>query len=238
MRRADRLFQLVQLLRRRRVTTAAWLAEQLGVSDRTIYRDVQDLICAGVPIEGEAGVGYALPTNFDLPPLMFDREEIAALALGARIVQSWGDDRLARAAGGALAKVQAVVPPALKRRIDAEPLYAPSEHVSAEMRHLLAPVRTALEGQRVMWLSYVSREGAPSERRVHPLGLFFWGNCWSLIAWCELRQGFRNFRVDRIDKLELLDERFEPQPGRTLEDFIAAGESLGRVNTGRRSGDA
>lgn len=227
MRRADRLFQLVQLLRRRRVTTAAWLAEQLGVSDRTIYRDVQDLICAGVPIEGEAGVGYALPTNFDLPPLMFDREEIAALALGARIVQSWGDDRLAKAAGGALAKVQAVVPPALKKRIDAEPLYAPGEHVSVQMRHLLAPVRTALEGHRVIWLSYVSREGAPSERRVQPLGLFFWGNCWSLIAWCELRQGFRNFRVDRIDKLEVLADKFEPQAGRTLEDFIAAGESLG-----------
>ncbi len=225
MRRADRLFQLVQLLRRRRVTTAAWLAEQLGVSDRTIYRDVQDLICAGVPIEGEAGVGYALPTNFDLPPLMFDREEIAALALGARIVHSWGDDRLAKAASGALAKVQAVVPPALKRRIDAEPLYAPGEHVSAQMRHLLAPMRTALERSNVIWLAYVRADGESSERRVLPLGLFFWGNCWSLTAWCELRVGFRNFRVDRIDKLEVLDERFEPQPGRTLDDFFAAAEA-------------
>lgn len=225
MRRADRLFQLVQLLRRRRVTTAAWLAEQLGVSDRTIYRDVQDLICAGVPIEGEAGVGYALPTNFDLPPLMFDREEIAAMALGARIVQSWGDERLAKAAGGALAKVQAVVPPALKRRIDAEPLYAPGEHVSTQMRHLLAPMRTALEKQRIIWLAYVRADGEASERRVKPLGLFFWGNVWSLTAWCELRVGFRNFRIDRIDKLEVLDERFEPQPGQTIDDFFAAAES-------------
>lgn len=225
MRRADRLFQLVQLLRRRRVTTAAWLAEQLGVSDRTIYRDVQDLICAGVPIEGEAGVGYALPTNFDLPPLMFDRDEITALALGARMVKSWADDRLARAADGALAKVQAVVPPALKRRIDAESMYAPGEHVSAEMRHFLAPMRNALDGQKVIWLAYVRADGEASERRVLPLGLFFWGNCWSLIAWCELRKGFRNFRVDRIDKLEVLDETFEPQAGRTLEDFFAAAES-------------
>lgn len=229
MRRADRLFQLVQLLRRRRVTTAAWLAEQLGVSDRTIYRDVQDLICAGVPIEGEAGVGYALPTNFDLPPLMFDREEITALALGARMVSSWADERLAKAASGALAKVQAVVPPALKRRIDAEALYAPGEHVSEEMRGRLARARAALEGQRVIWLAYVRRDGTASERRVLPVGLFFWGNCWSLIAWCELRQGFRNFRLDRIDQLEVLDERFEPQPGRTIEDFIAAGEGVGRT---------
>lgn len=225
MRRADRLFQLVQLLRRRRVTTAAWLAEQLGVSDRTIYRDVQDLICAGVPIEGEAGVGYALPTNFDLPPLMFDRDEITALALGARMVQSWADDHLAKAAGGALAKVQAVVPPALKRRIDAESLYAPGEHVSVQMRHFLAPMRAALDAQKVIWLAYVRADGEASERRVLPLGLFFWGNCWSLIAWCELRKGFRNFRVDRIDKLEVLDERFETQPGKTLDDFFAAAES-------------
>jgi len=225
MRRADRLFQLVQLLRRRRVTTAAWLAEQLGVSDRTIYRDVQDLICAGVPIEGEAGVGYALPTNFDLPPLMFNRDEITALALGARMVRSWADDHLAKAASGALAKVQAVVPPALKRRIDAEALYAPGEHVSAEMRHFLAPMRVALEAQKVIWLAYVRADGTASERRVLPLGLFFWGNCWSLIAWCELRQGFRNFRVDRIDKLDVLDERFELTPGRTLDDFFAAAES-------------
>jgi len=225
MRRADRLFQLVQLLRRRRVTTAAWLAEQLGVSDRTIYRDVQDLLCAGVPIEGEAGVGYALPTNFDLPPLMFDREEITALALGARMVQSWADDRLAKAASGALAKVQAVVPPALKRRIDAEALHAPGEHVSPEIRHYLAPMRGALEAQKVIWLAYVRADGTSSERRVLPLGLFFWGNCWSLTAWCELRVGFRNFRVDRISGLEVLDERFELTPGRTLDDFFAAAES-------------
>lgn len=227
MRRADRLFQLVQLLRRRRVTTAAWLAEQLEVSDRTIYRDVQDLICAGVPIEGEAGVGYALPANFDLPPLMFDREEITALALGARIVQSWADDRLAKAASGALAKVQAVVPPALKRRIDAEPLYAPGEHVSAEMRHLLSPVRAALEGRHIIWLAYVRADGTPSQRRVRPLGLFFWGNCWSLIAWCELRVGFRNFRVDRIERLEVLEERFTAKEGQTLEDFFALAEGAG-----------
>lgn len=228
MRRADRLFQLVQLLRRRRVTTAAWLAEQLGVSDRTIYRDVQDLICAGVPIEGEAGVGYALPTNFDLPPMMFDREEIAALALGARIVGSWGDDRLAKAASAALAKVQAVVPPALKRRIDAEPLYAPGEHVSVQMRTVLSTVRPALEAQKIIWLAYVRKDGTASERRVRPVGLFFWGDCWSLIAWCELRQGFRNFRVDRIDRLEVLDEKFVAQPGQTLEDFFAAAESRPR----------
>jgi predicted DNA-binding transcriptional regulator YafY len=113
MRRADRLFQIVQLLRRERAVTAATLARELAVSERTIYRDVQDLVLSGVPIQGEAGVGYALPTHFDLPPLMFDREEVQALALGARMVQSSTDERLARAARSALAKVEQVLPPKL-----------------------------------------------------------------------------------------------------------------------------
>ena len=106
MRRADRLFRIVQRLRRRGATTAAQLAEALEVSERTIYRDVRDLVLSGVPIQGEAGVGYALPRDFDLPPLMFSEEEIEALVLGARIVQAWGDKRLARAAEEALSKIE------------------------------------------------------------------------------------------------------------------------------------
>src|SRR3954469_23044602 len=115
MRRADRLFQIIQLLRRRRsTTTAAWLAERLGISLRTVYRDIADLVANGTPIEGEAGVGYRLRSDYDLPPLMFDREEIQALVLGARLVQQMGDAALVRAAGTVLAKVQAVLPEKLK----------------------------------------------------------------------------------------------------------------------------
>jgi predicted DNA-binding transcriptional regulator YafY len=116
VRRADRLFQIVQLLRRERAVTAAQLAAELEVSERTVYRDVQDLVVNGVPIQGEAGVGYALPASFDLPPLMFDSEEIQALVLGARMVMSWSDARLASAAKSALAKVEHVLPPRAPRR--------------------------------------------------------------------------------------------------------------------------
>src|SRR5580693_4304739 len=118
MRRAARLFRIVQRLRRRGATTAAQLAELLEVSERTVYRDVRDLILSGVPIRGEAGVGYALPRDFDLPPLMFDAEEIEALVLGARIVQSWGDPELARAAESVLSKVESVIPERLRDRVN------------------------------------------------------------------------------------------------------------------------
>lgn len=125
VRRADRLFRIIQILRRRRVTTARRLAEELEVSARTVYRDVQDLVASGVPIEGEAGVGYVLRRGYDLPPLMFTEDEIEALVLGARIVGSWADAALARAAGDVLVKVDAVLPPRLKHRLIDSPLHSP-----------------------------------------------------------------------------------------------------------------
>ncbi len=132
MRRADRLFQIIQLLRRRHVITAAAIAEELEVSERTVYRDIKDLVGSGVPIEGEAGVGYMLRQGFDLPPLMFTAPEIEAMVLGARVVQSWGDAQLARAAGDALARVEAALPDKLKLKMQQTPLYAPGFHVREE----------------------------------------------------------------------------------------------------------
>jgi predicted DNA-binding transcriptional regulator YafY len=129
MRRADRLFQLIQLLRRRDVATAAWLAVELEVSERTVYRDVRDLVLSGVPIEGEAGVGYILRRGFDLPPLMFTEAELEAMVLGARVVTSWGDAGLARGARDALARVESVLPDRLKQKLEKTPLFAPSFHV-------------------------------------------------------------------------------------------------------------
>src|ERR1019366_381233 len=126
MRRADRLFRIVQFLRAGRLQTARGLAEKLQVSERTIYRDVQDLQLAGVPIEGEAGVGYTLRRDYDLPPLMFNAREITALVLGSRMVVAWCDADLAEAANDALRKIEAVLTPAMRERIDAVPMYAPS----------------------------------------------------------------------------------------------------------------
>lgn len=220
MRRADRLFQILQRLRRRGVTTAAQLAEALEVSERTIYRDVRDLVISGVPIVGEAGVGYALPKGYDLPPLMFSEEEIEALVLGARIVKSWADAELARAADDVLSKVESVLPQRLKDRIPDATLFAPAFHIRRATTESLQPLRGAIRERSKVRFEYEDRKQARSARTVQPLGLFYWGAAWSLGAWCELRRDFRNFRVDRMTGLEVLDEKFKPEPGRTLVEFF------------------
>lgn len=222
MRRADRLFQIVSLLRRRRFVTAAGLAERLEVSERTIYRDVRDLIGSGVPIEGEAGVGYRLGKDFELPPMMFNVEEIQALVLGARMVETWGDDDLRQAARSVLDKTEAVLPPKQRPRIRDTALFSLSFRVPEEVRTRLGPIRRAVHERRKLELRYVDGEGQASARRVRPLGLYFWGTTWTLGAWCELREDFRNFRLDRVEALELLDDRFEHEPPVTLEDYVAA----------------
>ncbi|MEX2245259.1 MAG: YafY family protein [Dehalococcoidia bacterium] len=220
MRRADRLFQIIQLLRRRGVSTARRLAEELEVSERTIYRDVRDLTLAGVPIEGEAGVGYALRRGFDLPPLMFTEAEVQALVLGARTVSAWSDPALARAAQEVVAKVEAVVPDRLKERIANTPLFVPGFHSMApELAERLALHRAALDQHRKVRFGYTRADGLATERTVRPLGLFFWGTLWSMAGWCELRETFRNFRLDRMRDLSLT-EHFLDEPGRTLQDYL------------------
>ena len=220
MRRADRLFRIVQRLRRRGVTTARALAEDLQVSERTIYRDVRDLVLSGVPVLGEAGVGYALPRGYELPPLMFTEEELEALVLGVRVVRSWADPQLRAAAGDVLAKVEAVLPPALRDRLSAAQLFAPTVHVPAAVTQGLERLRAALRERRKIRFRYVDRRGASSERTIWPLGLFFWGTSWSVAGYCELRKDFRNFRADRVAGLEVLAERFEEVEGRTLRDLL------------------
>ena len=221
MRRADRLFRIVQLLRRRRrAVTAAQLAERLEVSERTIYRDVRDLLLSGVPITGEAGVGYAMAPDFDLPPVMFRAIEIEALVLGARVVQGWGDDELAGAATQALEKLRAVAPPELVARFSDHRVSAHNFQASPAARQQLANLRRALREQRKVRLDYQRSDGSRSQRLVWPLGLTFMAPLWLLTAWCELRRDFRNFRLDRATKLEVLDDVFVERPGRRLEDFL------------------
>ena len=220
MRRADRLFRIVQLLRSGRLQTARHLAEKLQVSLRTIYRDVQDLQLSGVPITGEAGVGYTLRRDFDIPPLMFDREEIAALVLGARMVQAWGGMQLTEAANRALRKIEAVLPTDLRERIDEVLLYAPGFRVSPELRSRLDALHSAAQERRIVLIAYAREDGQQSIRRVHPLALYFWGGTWTLAAWCELRNDFRSFRIDRMEHLESLSELFTPKAGQMLADFL------------------
>ncbi|HXU65459.1 MAG TPA: YafY family protein [Polyangia bacterium] len=227
MRRADRLFRIVERLRRRGQVTAAALAEELEVSARTVYRDVQDLVASGVPIRGEAGVGYALARGFDLPPLMFTEEEIEALVLGARIVETRADPALARAARDVLKKIEAVLPARLKDRVEEAALFAPGFR-TVPAGEALTRLRGAIRQRRKVAFAYRDQSGAATRRTVQPLGVFYWGATWSLGAWCELRGGFRNFRTDRIDELAVLDLTFQSQPGRTLRDFFRHYEEEGR----------
>src|SRR5438128_347994 len=185
MRRADRLFRLVQVLRARRFATARTLAEALEVSERTIYRDVQDLSLSGVPIEGEAGVGYRLKGGFDLPPLMFDYEEIEALTAGARMVQAWSSPSLARAAQAALDKIAAALPNEKRIAMERTRLYAPTFHVDPELGRVLDTMREAIVDGRRLAFGYRDADEKASERKVRPLGLYFWGRRWTLGAWDE-----------------------------------------------------
>jgi predicted DNA-binding transcriptional regulator YafY len=221
MRRADRLFQIVQELRRRKLVTARHLAGVLEVSERTIYRDIRDLAASGVPIEGEAGVGYVMQRGYDLPPLMFTEEEIEALVLGARIIESWADPALAKAAGDVVAKVEAVLPESLRDQVSRTPLSAPADHKAAPLSVDAAAIRAALRSRRKLHFHYCNAEARTSERTIRPLALAFYGPVWLLIAWCELRDDFRAFRLDRMERMTVLEERFAEERGKTLHDFVA-----------------
>jgi len=225
MRRADRLFRIVQHLRGRRLTTAAFLAERLEVSLRTIYRDVRDLSLSGVPVEGEAGVGYRLGADFDAPPLMFTLNEIEALAVGARMVEAWGGPVLADSARTAIEKIVAALPADRRAAVEKTRLYAPGFHVDGPTMRRLESVREAIGARRVLRLDYRDGGGKPSERNVWPLALYFWGRSWTLGAWCERREDFRNFRVDRIAALAKLERRYPDEAGKRLADFIRAMEA-------------
>jgi len=221
VRRADRLFQIVQLLRRRRrATTSTDIARRLGISERTVYRDIRDLVQAGTPIDGEAGVGYRLRPGYDLPPLMFDREEIQALVLGARIVRQFGDPALARASDNILNKVASILPDDLAPLMDDTRLFVPGVAATTAAADALGIARGALVGRHKLRFRYADAKGDGSARTVRPLGIFFWGKTWTLAAWCELRTDFRNFRLDRMTEPAALDDRFTDEPGRTLKDML------------------
>lgn len=219
MRRADRLFRIVQILRTGRLVTARRLAERLEVAERTIYRDIRELSLSGVPIEGEAGVGYLLRSGFDIPPLMFTREEIEALVAGARMVSTWGGEGLSASASAALEKITAAVPETLRRDAERTRLYALDFRARGTVL-AMDRVREAMNGRRLLGFQYVREDGAESRRTVRPLALYFWGPTWTLAAWCELRRDFRNFRVDRMSKVEALPQAFPDEPGKTLADFL------------------
>jgi predicted DNA-binding transcriptional regulator YafY len=221
MRPADRLFQIVQLIRGRRLTTARWLAERLELSERTIYRDIAQLQAQGVPIEGEAGVGYRLGRGFDLPPLMFTLEEARALAAAVQLAQQWLDPELATLSEAALSRVRSVLPVDVRERTRQLQLVVPPSSLSDAVRSSMQLLRRASLAKHKVRVDYRDAADSKSQRVLRPLALFYWGTVWTLAAWCEARQGFRNFRLDRIETLTWLDERFEHEDGKSLDDFLS-----------------
>lgn len=220
MRRADRLFRIVQLIRGRRLTTAAFLAERLEVSQRSVYRDIAALQAQGVPIEGEAGVGYRMRRGFDLPPLMFDTREAQALVACVRLAQSRIDTVLGEHAEDALTKILGVLPAPERAAAESLAVFAPPVGPDADTRDRLRLLRDAIESRHKIRIDYLDLKDEVSDRVLRPLACFFWGNVWTLAAWCETREDFRNFRVDRIRRLDQLEARFRDEPGRTLRDLL------------------
>jgi predicted DNA-binding transcriptional regulator YafY len=229
MRRADRLFQIVQHLRGGRLVTARMLGERLEVSERTIYRDIADLQSTGVPIDGEAGVGYLMREGFDLPPLMFSRDEIVALVAGARMVRAFGGAQMARAAEEALVKIGAVLPDTEKARIARTEIHMPDWVIGDEQRRAIDVLEHAVEDRTVLSVEYRDEAGQGTRRDIRPLGLWFWGKVWTLVAWCELRNDFRAFRIDRIAGMDAAGRTFRPERGKQLADFYRRMERTEKI---------
>ncbi|TBX27562.1 helix-turn-helix transcriptional regulator [Nioella sediminis] len=226
MRRADRLFQIVQYLRGGRLVTAQQLAERLEVSTRTIYRDIADLQSTGVPIDGEAGVGYVMEAGYDLPPLMFTHDEVTALVAGARLIRAFGGAGMARAAEEALVKIGAVLPEEARAKAAKVQVHAIGWRISEDLRALIDRLEDAVDRSVRLSFSYRDKDGTATRRTVRPLGLWFWGASWTLVGWCQLRDDFRMFRLDRMDDIED-GPSFRPERGKRLQDFYRKMDAWG-----------
>jgi predicted DNA-binding transcriptional regulator YafY len=223
MRRSDRLFQIVTFLQgRRRAVTAARIAEEFGVCERTIYRDIADLSKTGVPVVGEAGVGYMLDSQYHLPPIMFDTEEIEALLLGIAMVDSWTDKPMAAAARRALSKVRSVLGKKGQEVLSETTLFAPPSASLVPWTVDFTEIKSAIRGKRKLSLVYTNEKRAKSKRTVRPLALLFFGPVWVLLAWCEARRDFRNFRLDRMSSALPTGDGFADERGKRVSDFMAA----------------
>ncbi|MFC6631723.1 helix-turn-helix transcriptional regulator [Microbulbifer taiwanensis] len=222
MNKSERLLQLLTLLRARRTAvTARALAERLGVSERTLYRDIQSLTLSGVPIDGEAGVGYRLGRGSFVPPLMFTEDEIEALLLGVRMVQGWGDEDMGSAADSALHKIRSVLPDKMLQEQERQrATFLVPDTQRREKARYSGIIRRAIKDRQTLWLDYRDEQGNPTQREGNPLGLIYWGAAWTLVAWCRLRDDHRMFRLDRILDLKPTGQQFQLESHQTLEAYI------------------
>jgi predicted DNA-binding transcriptional regulator YafY len=222
MSRSQRLLDLIQVLRRhRRPVSGAALADSVGVSLRTLYRDIETLKAQGAHIDGEAGVGYVLRPGFMLPPLMFTEDEIEALVLGSRWVSERADAPLGDAARNALAKIAAVLPDDLKESLDASNLLiGPGEPIAAGDAEL-ASIRAAIRAERKLQITYADGKGKATKRTIWPFALAFFDRARVVAAWCELRNDYRHFRTDRIGALKPTSTRYPRRRQALLKEWRA-----------------
>lgn len=222
MKKPERLLQLMTILRGRRTSiTAEQLAEKLSVSERTVYRDIQSLISTGVDIDGEAGVGYRLRPGDSLPPLMFNESEIEALMLGIRLVKSWSDDQLGASADKALQKIRASLPDKLLHELEhRHTTFIVPDYMKKQKVKYSDVIRQAIAEKRIVTLDYTTEENIFSTRNIQPLGMIFWGAAWTLAAWCELRNDYRLFRLDRIKRCHITDSTFELSDDKSLKNYL------------------
>ncbi len=221
MNKAERLFHLTNVLRARRsAITAEQLADKFDVSVRTIYRDLQALELSGIPIDGEPGVGYLLRPGNTIPPLMFDSNELQALLLGIRMVRAFTDEGLAKGANRAEDKILAVLPEHLKQKAADQPYVVPVLERDHDKRQLHERIRHSCERKLKLRFDYRDAENRMSERVIWPLGIVGWGEHWTLLGWCELRADYRNFRFDRMDNIDVLDESFQVTRSRSLQHYM------------------
>jgi predicted DNA-binding transcriptional regulator YafY len=221
MNKAERLLNLVTYLRSRRTAvTARELSERLHVSERTIYRDIQSLTLSGVPVEGEAGIGYLLKTESSIAPLMFSESEIEAIVLGMRLIKSWADDDIINNAESALTKIRAVVSEPLMHQLNhrTTPFLVPDTGRADRVR-FGEKIRSAIHQNKTVLIDYIDVKQSLSRRELEPLGLVFWGTSWTLVAWCLLRNDYRSFRLDRIQQLDISDNNFQANE-HSLEDYL------------------
>ncbi len=222
MRRTDRLFDMIQILRDGRLHRAQDIADRLEVSLRTIYRDMDTLIASGVPIEGARGLGYMATAAITLPPLNLSLTELEALHLGMAIVGAAADEELQKAALSLSAKIEAVLPDG-RRTAPASFGFAvyPFADAAHGFRHMPA-LRAAIRARQKLELSYRNTNSELTSRAVRPLQLEYWGRVWTVTVWCELRNDFRVFRVDKIESIKVLPQLFIDEPGKSLADYVAA----------------
>lgn len=221
MRRADRMIKIVHFLRRRRrAVTAKRIAEEFDICTRTVYRDIQELMDSGVPISGEAGVGYLIDKEYYLPPITFDAEELEAIGLGISMVRQWTDEGFAHKAQSAFDKIQAVLPAALQGDLQQITTYATPTEISLPWSVSFSELRECIRKKQKIKITYRDEKVRTSTRTLRPVALIFASPVWMLAAWCEKRNDFRHFRLDRIVSMSVCTDIFEAEPDKNINAYM------------------